>query len=222
MYCTYLTVYKGDKLPRRYIGSTTVAKIKSGYTGSVSSKKWEEIYKQEQRDNKQLFKTRILSTHETDKEAREAELDLHLRYNVVLSELYFNESLAKPNGHFVRDVSGKNNPMYGKNRTGETHDGGQNISDALKKLYETEHGKRIKEAQSNRLKENNPSQNQETMNKIKETWKRTNRNVGTSNGMYGKVGRLKGKKLYNNGLVVKAFIEGQQPEGWVIGRIVTH
>lgn len=221
MYCTYLTVYKGDKLPRRYIGSTTVVKIKNGYNGSVSSKKWEEIYKQEQRDNKQLFKTRILSTHETDKEAREMELRLHLKYDVVSSDLYFNESLAKPNGHFGRDVSGKNNPMYGKNRTGETHDGGQNISAALKKLYETEHGQRIKEAQSNRLKENNPSQNQETMNKIKETWKRTNRNVGTSNGMYGKVGRLKGKKLYNNGVVVKAFIEGQQPEGWVAGRIVS-
>lgn len=219
MYCTYLTIYSGDKLPRRYIGSTTVEKVNSGYNGSVSSKKWASVYKQEQSKNKHLFKTRVLTTHNTSKEAREMELKLHLKYNVVPSPVYFNESLAKPNGHFGRDVSGENNPMYGRNRTGETHNGGQNISAALKQMYETDRGKEIRNVVSERFTNKNPSTNPEIMQKIKETWKQNNRNVGSSNGMFGKEGKLKGKKLYNNGMVVKAFIVGQQPDGWVLGRL---
>lgn len=222
MYCTYLTVYYGEKLPRRYIGSTSVRKVKSGYNGSVSSKKWEDVYLQEQLHNKHLFKTRILTVHESDKEAREMELKLHVKYDVVSSELYFNESLARPNGHFGRDVSGKNNPMYGKSRTGEKHKGGENISAALKKLYsETVRGEELKRISSDRFKQSNPSNDPELLLKMKETWKRTGRNLGENNPMYGKEGRLKGKKLYNNGEVVKAFVEGQQPEGWVLGRIVS-
>lgn len=222
MYCTYLTVYFGDKLPRRYIGSTTIEKVNSGYNGSVASKKWEAVYRQEQMNNKHLFKTRILSLHESDIEAREMELKLHLKYNVVSSDLYFNESLARPNGHFGRDVSGKNNPMYGKSRTGERHKGGENISAALKKLYaESVRGEELKRISSERFKVNNPASDPELIKKAKETWKKNNRNCGSKNPMYGKIGRLKGKKLYNNGVVVKAFIEGQQPEGWVAGRIVS-
>jgi hypothetical protein len=41
IFCTYLTIYSGNKLPMFYIGSSTVKKVVSGYHGSVSSK----IYK---------------------------------------------------------------------------------------------------------------------------------------------------------------------------------
>ena len=113
-YCTYLTIYFGDKLPRRYIGSTKITRIKAGYNGSVSSKKWGSIYREEQTKNKHLFRTRILTVHETDTEARLEELRLQKKYNVVRDNSYFNESFSRPNGYFGRDVSGQNNPMYGK------------------------------------------------------------------------------------------------------------
>lgn len=141
MYCTYLTIYYGSLLPRRYIGSSSVTIIENGYNGSVSSIKWRSTYKREQKNNKHLFKTRILTIHPTRKEALEKELEIQVKYDVVKSELYMNESFAKPNGGHGRDVSGKNNPMYGRERTGETHNGGENISIALKEYYSTEAGK---------------------------------------------------------------------------------
>lgn len=136
MYCTYLTIYFGDKLPRRYIGSSSVEKVLNGYNGSVSSIKWKSTYDEEQKLNKHLFKTRILTIHTTDSEAREMEKQLHIKYNVVVSPLYFNESIAIPNGFFGRDVSGSNNPMFGSIRKGEKHRGGENISKALKSLMQ--------------------------------------------------------------------------------------
>ena len=57
------------------------------------------------------------------------------------------------------------------------------------------------------------------MKQIKETWKKNGRGKGEKNGMFGKTGKLKGKKLYNNGVEVRAFEENKQPHGWVLGRI---
>lgn len=123
-YCTYLTVYFGDVLPRRYIGSSTIAKIKKGYNGSVSSKRWKSIYKEEQNNNKHLFRTKIISVHDSSYEARKHELVLQKRYNVVKNPLYINESFCRPNGYFGRNVSGVNNPMYGKSHPNK----GKNIN----------------------------------------------------------------------------------------------
>ena len=66
IYCTYLTIYKGNKLPPFYIGSTSVDKINTGYHGTVSSKKYKDIYKQELITNPQIFKTKILTTKPSD------------------------------------------------------------------------------------------------------------------------------------------------------------
>lgn len=220
MYCTYLTIYFGDKLPRRYIGSSSVEKVLNGYNGSVSSIKWKSTYDEEQKLNKHLFKTRILTIHTTDSEAREMEKQLHIKYNVVVSPLYFNESIAIPNGFFGRDVSGSNNPMFGSIRKGEKHRGGENISKALKSLYaETEKGKILKQKMSHNAKINNPASNPDTMEKIKQTWLEKQRNVGEKNGMFGKTSPSKGKKLYNDGNTVKAFYEDEVPFGWKPGRI---
>lgn len=219
MYCTYLTVYYGNKLPSRYIGSSTVTKVLNGYNGSVKSIKWKTIYDEEQRNNKNLFKTRILETFNTSLEARISERLLQLKYNVVTSDKYFNESIAAPNGFFGRDVSGKNNPMFGRVRKGETHANGDNISMGLKKMYNTEKGNELKEASSLRLTLNNPSSNKDIVEKNKELWASTGRNIGTKNGMFGKEGKSKGKKLYNNGILVKAFYEYEVPFGWSKGRI---
>lgn len=107
MYCTYLTVYTGNLLPRRYIGSTTIQRITENYHGSVGSKKYKTIWKNELRDNPQLFKTRILKTFNTHEEAIEEELRVQKLYNVVKSPNYINMSLAQPNGFFGMSMKGK-------------------------------------------------------------------------------------------------------------------
>ncbi|AEN93954.1 hypothetical protein [Enterobacteria phage vB_EcoM_IME540] len=110
MYCTYLTIYTGSKLPRRYIGSTYVERIlKEGYNGSVLSQAYKKIWNLERKENPHLFKTRILSLFETDKEARIAEKELQIKYNVVKSKNYINMSLAQPDGFF--GMSRKGIPM---------------------------------------------------------------------------------------------------------------
>ncbi len=114
VFCVYLTIYYGDLLPKRYIGSSHLDKITNGYNGSVKSKKWSKLFLKEQRNNKHLFKTRIISLHKSREEATKRELFIQKKYDVVNSKNYFNESYAVPNGFFGRDVSGKNNPMYGK------------------------------------------------------------------------------------------------------------
>ncbi|AHY25152.1 HNH endonuclease [Pectobacterium bacteriophage PM2] len=113
MYCTYLTIYTGSKMPRRYIGSTTVERIKNeGYNGSVLSKAYKYIWNKERKENPHLFKTRILSLFENSKDSLEAEKNLQVKYDVVKSPNYINMSLAQPNGFF--GMSRKGIPMSEK------------------------------------------------------------------------------------------------------------
>lgn len=133
MYCVYLTVYSGDKLPKRYIGSTTIDNIKQGYNGTIKSKKYRKIFLEEQEKNKNLFRTRILSMHSLREDALIEELRLHIKYNVVKSNKYMNMSLASPKGCFGRDVTGSNHPMYNKSHSEETK---KQISETLKKKYQ--------------------------------------------------------------------------------------
>lgn len=106
MYCTYLTIYTGNKLPRRYIGSTTVARINENYHGSVKSKKYKEIWVSELRDNPHLFKTRILKTFNEHQDALNEELRIQKKYDVVRSKNYINMSFAQPNGFFGMSTKG--------------------------------------------------------------------------------------------------------------------
>lgn len=185
MYCIYLTIYRGTLLPKRYIGSSSVRLVLAGYNGSVSSIKWKDIYRSEQLKNKHLFKTRILQKYNTRKEALEAEYDLHIRYGVVRSIQYMNEALAQPNGFFGRDVSGKNNPMYGRNRAGEMHKGGENISDGLRRFYKTNDGLiLIERAREFRLSKNNPWRGQKHSDEVIKHMRETRK--GENNAMYGK------------------------------------
>ena len=132
MWCTYLTVYKGTKLPKRYIGSTTIDNVKSGYNGSVKSKAYRSIYEEEQSRNKDLFRTRILNAYETQAEAVSDELRLHIKYNVVRDNCYMNKSLASPNGCFGMSNSGESHPFYGKSHTEETR---KKLSESIKEQY---------------------------------------------------------------------------------------
>jgi hypothetical protein len=195
MYCVYLTIYFGDKLPRRYIGSCRTVNIDQGYNGSVSSKKYKDTYDSERLANPYLFKTRILSSgYETDYDARIEELRLQKKYNVVKSKDYMNESYAIPNGFFGRDVSGKSNPMYGKSRKGEKHKGGENISASLRYLYNhTEKGKLLREQYSKRLSgKSNPMYGKTHTDEEKK--KRSKRYSGKGNPMYGRTHNEEARK----------------------------
>jgi hypothetical protein len=219
MYCVYITYYNGEKLPQMYIGSTSIKKINSGYKGSVSSIEYKNIWEEEIKHNNHLFETKIISYHNSRKEALNAELELQLEYDVVNNQNFINKSLAKPNGFFGMDVSGEKNPMYGSIRKGEKHNGGENISSGLKSFFDDhDRSKRHRENSRKMFKENNPATKQECLVKMKCTWKKNKRNCGEKNGMYGKIHPSTGKKMYTNGIITKSFEEGKQPSGWILGR----
>lgn len=119
-YCTYLTIYSGDKLPPFYIGSTSIEKYEAGYCGSVASKKYKQIFKDEIKNNPHLFDVLIISEHETRQEALDAEFELHIRKNVVQDSNFMNMAFCIPNGFFGRSVVGDSNPNYGKTASAET------------------------------------------------------------------------------------------------------
>jgi len=186
MYCVYITEYKDLNQTKKYCGSSSIKKIKSGYRGSVTSKRYKDWWETELKTNPQYFFTYIISEHSTRKEAFEAELQFHIENSVVKSEEWINESLARPNGFFGRDVSGELNPMYGSSRTGEKHKGSENISAALQEFFKSPKSKNHRKSSSERMKQNNPSKDPKVKNKIKTTWLNMGRNIGEKNGMYGK------------------------------------
>lgn len=120
IYCTYLTTYSGDKLPQYYVGSSSIEGVENGYHGSVLSKRYKETWNQELKENPHLFETKILTTHSADTAAREEELRFQKEHDVVKSNDWINQSYAAPNGYFGRDVSGENNPMYGRTHSEKT------------------------------------------------------------------------------------------------------
>lgn len=121
IYCTYLTVYSGNKLPPLYIGSTSIKNIEEGYHGSVTSKKYKEIWTTELKENPHLFETQILTTHSTREEAFEEEVRYQLEHNVVRSPLYMN--MAYANKKFICE-----------SHTDETK---KIISEAVKKRFQS-------------------------------------------------------------------------------------
>lgn len=119
IFVVYITMYKGHHMPRWYIGSSTLVKVNNGYRGSVSSKKYKDIWKIELKENPQLFTTRVLSTHSTRVEALAEELRLHTMHKVHLNAKYINLSKATVNGYFGVSLFGVDHPAYGTNRTVE-------------------------------------------------------------------------------------------------------
>ena len=104
IYCTYLTVYTGNKLPPFYIGSTSIDNINKGYRGSVQSKQYKSIWKQELKAHPELFKTIILTRHSTKQDSmiREEHIQKHL--NVINNPLYINLCIS---GKLFTDNTGK-------------------------------------------------------------------------------------------------------------------
>ena len=197
MYCVYLTEYYGNKMPSKYVGSSSIKRIENGYKGSVSSKKYKDIWKEEIKNNPNLFKVSILSLHQTREEALEFELKFQMENNILLDETYINRSLAKPNGYYGMDVSGNKNPMYGKKRTGEIHKGGDNISKSLKEYYHTDKGQKNKQEKSTHFSgKNHPMYGK----KHTEEWlkNKSDSMLGEKNPMYGKTHTDKVKKVLSD------------------------
>lgn len=93
-FCTYITFYKGNKLPPFYIGYTSVGNIfKNDYHGTVGSQKYSATWKSELRKNKNLFKTVILTKHKTRKEAIEKEIYFQTFFKVHKNPMYINMSI---------------------------------------------------------------------------------------------------------------------------------
>jgi len=93
-YCTYLTVYKGNKMPPFYIGSTSVDNVADGYHGTVLSAKYKSVWREELKENSHLFKTKVVSIHNDRQEALDKENALQRFLNVTKSDLYINQALA--------------------------------------------------------------------------------------------------------------------------------
>lgn len=93
-YCTYLTTYKGNKMPPFYIGSSSVDKVASGYCGSVKSATYGETWREELEQHKYLFETKVISIHETREDALKRENQLHKKLRVVANPLYINKATA--------------------------------------------------------------------------------------------------------------------------------
>lgn len=108
MFCVYLTIYKGNKLPPFYIGSTSISNIKQGYRGSVSSKIYKKIFMEEVKHNPELFVTKIIKSFNTRKRAYKFEEKIHKSFKVNSNILYINKSIANSR-HNRGDVS---KPIY--------------------------------------------------------------------------------------------------------------
>lgn len=94
MYCTYLTIYLGNKLPPFYIGYTKIKNIEKNYNGTVTSQEYKNIWNSERKNNPFLFKTKILTKHETISEAKQKETYFQKFFKVDKNPMYVNKHIG--------------------------------------------------------------------------------------------------------------------------------
>jgi len=163
MFIVYIIVYSGNLMPPFYIGSTSLERFESGYMGSISSKKYKEIYFDEVRKNPHLFERFIISTHSTRKEALEYEKYIHDMLDVVKSKNFINMSTASINGFFGMDVIGENNPNFGNRWDDEKKE----RASLLRKSEEYKN--KTKQTNLERYGVENPTQCEKIQEKTKQT-----------------------------------------------------
>ena len=128
MYATYITIYKGNKLPPFYIGHAKISNIENGYLGSVSSKLYKHIWIEEIANNRSVFSIKILKKFDNKKEALKHERFLQKSLNVHKNPLYINMSIVSEN-YFVA------NPECLKGRK-HTDESKKKLSLSAKKQFE--------------------------------------------------------------------------------------
>lgn len=136
IYCVYLTIYSGNKLPPFYVGYGKVKNIEErGYRGSVRSKKYREIWKKELEESPHLFRTIIIKKFEDWDDAAKKEGKLQLALRVWENPLYINQA-AFP--HIKRQAGSlKGVPKSAEHR--------RKISESNKRQYASEEGKKRKQ-----------------------------------------------------------------------------
>jgi hypothetical protein len=107
-------LYRGNKLPPFYLGSTSIKRIERGYRGSVASKEYQNRWVEALKTEPEKFTTKIVASCQTRGEAFKIECRLQERLGVVKSPLYVNKSLARKNGFFGGEQRGSANHMFGK------------------------------------------------------------------------------------------------------------
>ncbi len=172
--CVYLITYSGNKLPpkfknssitpNKYIGSGFVEKIFDGYRGSVGSKKYKKLWKEELIENPHLFHLEFISFHNDRKEALDEEELVQREQNVVKSEEYVNMVIAK--GNFVNlghsEETKEKQRISAKNRPPQTEETRKRKSIATKGVLKSEeHKKKMCKSWENR-----PPMTEETKEKI--------------------------------------------------------
>ena len=170
IYCTYLTIYSGSKLPPFYIGSSSIQCVQQGYHGTVKSKKYKAIWKSELKKNPDVFKTIIISKHKTRKEALEKELFFQQKLNVVKSPLYINQALASKNGFFGCSLKGTTLSKEHRKKISESNKGQKSWNKG--KPHSQEHRKKISESMQGKTSWNKGKpHSQEHRKKISESLK---------------------------------------------------
>lgn len=194
MFCTYLTIYKGNKLPPFYIGFTSMRKIENGYRGSVSSRQYKLIWKRELHENPHLFKTNIVKTFDSKEDAKRHETFLQKAFSVHTNPLYINmrihgeHVLWRPHTketrkHMSQSRRGKGNSFFGKKHTNET-----------KKIIGTY-------SKGRQSKNKGVSLPEETKLKISNTLKGKMKGIPKSDTMKMKISTSKRKKIEIDGVV---------------------
>jgi hypothetical protein len=153
-YCTYITIYRGAKLPPFYIGHTTINKIQNGYHGSVKSKKYRKIWEREIEENPHLFETIIKTLHNTRQEAVDRETDFQKKLKVVQNPLYINGAIFP----LMCDNTGRKLPLETRQRMSLAHRGKPRSALARAAISAGKLGKKFSEAHRKNLSQSHIGQ----------------------------------------------------------------
>lgn len=174
-------------MPPFYVGFCRTRKfLETGYCGSVKSKKWKSIWEKELRDNRNLFRRKILETFETSHEAKAREEEYLKHFEVTKSVLFINETSG--GGKKFGTLSGKDHPLYGKKRSAET----------IKKIKRWYSEVGLSETQKISISSRQRGEKNHNFGKSlsDETKSKLSKSLsGENNPMFGRPGTMTGKRL---------------------------
>ena len=207
----YLTMYSGTKMPRWYIGSTTIDKINDGYNGSVDSKKYKAIWLEERKAHPELFKTRILSYHTTKQESLDEELRLHKKHSVIKNINYINMSYCQAKGFHGGDTSKFIDYSSQEYRDKLSEAGRGENNSCYGKVYTSKEKENSEFFKRNKKGKDNPNYGRKASNETKQ--KQSKSLSGSNNPNYGKCWCV--PKDAVNKDIKKMFPKDSIPENWI-------
>jgi|FLOH01.1.fsa_nt_gi hypothetical protein len=169
---------------------------------------------------KMCFKKRVLCVFLSRKEALTHEILLHDRYNVAVSEIFYNMSKQTCTGFdvtgtkLIRVLTSEMRQKMSKARKGKKHS-----NESIKKMSQSTLG--FKHSASTKKKIGNAS-------KLRKHTHESKRKMSlialgrkkSDNAKKNMAIAQKGKCWYNNGTITKRCVKGTEPENFVPGRII--